>query len=119
MSQSVAMRSVIFRVKSVPGSPAAPRLVPVRPVKAIASLKSAIEADVKNASAYDQLGTIQVQQGRLDQAASTYRSLVRNQPSAAAHRELAQVLARLGHSEGARKELEIAEALERGPVAAQ
>ena len=80
--------------------------------EAIANLQNAIKTDPKNAAAYDQLGTIQVQQGKLEEAASTYRSLVRNQPSAAAHQELAQVLGRLGRTDEARKELEMAKALE-------
>ena len=50
------------------------------------------------------LRTIQIQQGKLEEAASTYRYLVRNQPSAAAHHELAQVLTRLGRTDEARKE---------------
>jgi Tfp pilus assembly protein PilF len=87
--------------------------------EAIASLQSAIKADPKNAAAYDQLGTIQVQQGKLEEAASTYRSLVRSQPSAAAHQELAQVLQRLGRTDEARKELEMATALKRSPKKAQ
>ncbi len=81
--------------------------------EAIAQLQHAIEADPKNAAAYDQLGTILVQQGEFEEAASTYRRLVRNQPSAAAHRELAQVLTRLGRPDEARKEMEIAKALDR------
>jgi tetratricopeptide (TPR) repeat protein len=87
--------------------------------EAVASLQSAIKADPKNAAAYDQLGTIQVQQGKLEEAASTYRSLVRSQPSAAAHQELAQVLQRLGRTDEARKELEMATALKRSPKKAQ
>ena len=80
--------------------------------EAVTSLQSAIKADPNNAAAYDQLGTIQVQQGKLDQAASTYRLLTRNQPSAAAHRELAQVLTRMGRTAEAKKELEAAKSLE-------
>ena len=81
--------------------------------EAIASLHDAIDADPKNAAAYDQLGTILVQQGKLEEAATTYRLLVRNRPSAAAHQELAQVLTRLGRTDEARKELEMAKALDR------
>ena len=82
-----------------------------RASEAVASLRSGIEADPGNAAAYDQLGTIQVQQGKLEEAASTYRRLINNQPSAAAHEELALVLARLGRDEEARKEREMAKAL--------
>jgi tetratricopeptide (TPR) repeat protein len=87
--------------------------------EAIASLNDAIEADPKNAAAYDQLGTILVQQGRLEDAASTYRRLVRSRPSAGAHRELAQVLMSLGRSDEARREMEMAKALEGKPVEAR
>ena len=83
--------------------------------EAIARLNDAIQADPKNAAAYDQLGTILVQQGKLEEAASTYRLLVRNRPSAAAHQELAQVLMRLGRTDEARKEMEMAKALDRNP----
>jgi Flp pilus assembly protein TadD len=81
--------------------------------EAIAQLQHAIEVDPENAAAYDQLGTILVQQGKLEEAASTYRRLVGTRPSAAAHRELAQVLTRLGRPDEARKEMEIAQALDR------
>lgn len=82
-----------------------------RPDEAIGYLERAIAADAGNAAAYDRLGTIQVQQGRLEDAAATYRRLVRNRPSAAAHRELAAVLARLGRTDEANRELARAEAL--------
>jgi tetratricopeptide (TPR) repeat protein len=79
--------------------------------EAILNLKAAIEADPKNASAYDYLGTIYIEQGKLEEAEATYRLLVRNQPSAAAHQELAQVLQRLGRTDEARREMEMAKAL--------
>ena len=87
--------------------------------EAIASLQDAIKTDPNNAAAYDQLGTILVQQGKLEEAVSTYRLLVRNQPSAAAHQELSQVLVRLGRTDEARKELEMAKALDRSLGATQ
>ena len=80
--------------------------------EAVASLSKAIEMDPGNAAACDQLGSIQVQQGNLEQAASTYRLLTRSQPSAAAHLELAQVLTRLGRTAEANRELELAKSLE-------
>ncbi len=80
---------------------------------AAAQLQSAIEADASNAAAYDHLGTIQIARGDLEAAAATYRDLTRNRPSAAAHRELAQVLERLGRLDEARRESEIANGLER------
>jgi tetratricopeptide (TPR) repeat protein len=82
--------------------------------EAITSLRAAIEADPKNAAAYDYLGTILIERGDLEGAAATYRLLVRNQPSAAAHQELAQVLLRLGRTDEARREMELAKAMERG-----
>ena len=90
-----------------------------RPDEAIVSLRKAIDADPKNAAAYDHLGTLLIQQGKLEEAASTYRLLVGNRPSAAAHQELAQVLTRLGRTDEARKELEMAKALERSSGEAQ
>jgi len=87
--------------------------------EAIANLRAAIKADPKNAAPYDTLGTILIQQGKLEEAASTYRDLIRNRPSAAAHQELAQVLTRLGRTDEARKEMELAKALDRSPGAAQ
>ncbi len=82
--------------------------------EAIANMRAAIEADPENAAAYDALGTILVEQGKLEEAASTYRDLIRNQPSAAAHQKLAYILQRLGRTEEARKEMEMAEALNSG-----
>ena len=81
--------------------------------EAIASLRDAIEADPKYPAAYDQLATILVEQGRLEEAASNYRLLLRIRPSAATHQKLAQVLTRLGHTDEARKEMEMARALDR------
>jgi tetratricopeptide (TPR) repeat protein len=87
--------------------------------EAIASLQSAIATDPKNAAAYDQLGTIQVEQGKLEEAAATYGSLIRNQPSAGAHQKLAQILAKLGRTGEAQKQLDMAKALAPAPLAAQ
>ena len=84
--------------------------------EAISSLHEAIEADPENAAAYDRLGTILVQQGSLEEAAAIYRLLISNRPSAAAHRELAQVLVRLGRDDEARKALSDAEAMDRNGV---
>ncbi len=83
--------------------------------EAVESLNQAIEADPDDAAAYDRLGTLLVQEGRLEEAASTYRRLSRRRPSATAHEELAQVLTRLGRTDEARKELEMAKALNRSP----
>ena len=80
--------------------------------EAIANLHDAIETDPKHPAAYDQLGTILVEQGSLEDAASNYRLLVRTQPSADSHQKLAQVLTRLGRTDEARKEMEMAKALD-------
>jgi tetratricopeptide (TPR) repeat protein len=79
--------------------------------EAEAHLRSAIEADPKQPIAYDQLGTLMVEQGKLGEAATNYRELVRIRPSADAHQKLAQVLMRLGRTDEARKEMELAKAL--------
>jgi tetratricopeptide (TPR) repeat protein len=81
--------------------------------EAIASVRAAIEVDPKNAAAYDTLGTLFIEQGKLDEAASVYRRLIENQPSAAAHEKLAQVLLRLGRGDEAQRELARAQALSR------
>ncbi|MEM9177699.1 MAG: tetratricopeptide repeat protein [Myxococcota bacterium] len=73
-----------------------------RPDEAKRFLAQAIETDPTNAAAYDHLGSVQVKQGDLEGALSTYRRLAAARPSAAAHREVAQVLARLGRAEEAR-----------------
>jgi Tfp pilus assembly protein PilF/Tol biopolymer transport system component len=80
---------------------------------AIASLREAIEADPDYVPAYDQLGTILLEQGRLEEAASSYRALSRRRPSAAAHQKLVEILMRLGRTDEARREMEMAKALSR------
>ena len=80
--------------------------------EATTELQLAIEMDPTNAAAYDQLGTMLVQQGKLEEAASTYRRLIANRPSAAAHQELAEVLMLLGKTDEARQEREMAKAME-------
>jgi Flp pilus assembly protein TadD len=79
---------------------------------AVASLEAAIEADPNHGAAYDQLGTVLADAGRLDKAAADYRALVGAEPTAANHRKLAQVLMRLGRTDEARRELELAKALD-------
>ena len=80
--------------------------------EAIASLQNAIKADPNNATAYENIAAILIEQGKLEEAAATYRQLISNQPSAAAHQELANVLMRLGRSDEARREMELANALQ-------
>ncbi|WP_299941287.1 Wzy polymerase domain-containing protein [uncultured Microbulbifer sp.] len=85
----------------------------------LANLQTALEADPNNTAAYGHLGSAQVQQGMLAAAASTYRQRVRNQPSAAAYEELAQVLVRLGRHDEARQEMENARAVRNSKKALQ
>ena len=82
------------------------------------SLSKAIEIDPTNASAYDSLGTILIEQGRLEEAEVNYSRLIDHAPSAAAHRERAGVLSRLGRVDEARAEMERAKALEQSQVGA-
>ena len=79
--------------------------------EATASLRDAVEADPEYAAAYDQLGTILAEQGRLEEAAHNYRLVVSKRPSAAAHEKLAQILLRLGRTDDASREMEMAKAL--------
>ena len=60
------------------------------------------------------LGVALLQQGKLDEAAATYRRLVDAEPSASAHRALAQVLVQLGREDEAQRQLERARVLEPG-----
>jgi superkiller protein 3 len=87
--------------------------------EAIESMRAAIEADPDNAAAYDQLGKMLAQRGKLQEAASVYRSLIRLRPSATAHRELSQILTHLGRTDEAHRELETARALEHRSAAVQ
>jgi len=79
--------------------------------EALSNLQAAIEADAEHPAAYEDLGTIFVEQGRLGEAESHYRLLVRKRPSAGAHQKLAEVLMRLGRADEARREMETAKAL--------
>ena len=81
--------------------------------KAIDSLRAAIMADRGNAAAYDTLATIFIEQGQLERAERTYRQLIENQPSAAAHQRLAQVLMSLGREDEAQREIARGQALGR------
>jgi tetratricopeptide (TPR) repeat protein len=87
--------------------------------EAMASLRDAIEADPRVPASYEALGTILLEQGRLGEAESKFRTVIRNRPNAAAHQKLAEDLMRLGRSEEARKEMEMAEALHRSAGAAR
>jgi len=83
-----------------------------RAEEAITNLKTAIQTDPKSTGASNTLGKIFIEQGKLDEAASTYRLLAKNQPSAVAHQGLAQVLTRMGRDKEAQQELSKAKALE-------
>ena len=83
-----------------------------RPDEAKPFLARAIDADPTNAAAYDHLGTSQGQQGNLEGALGTYRRLASARPSPAAHREVAQVLERLGRPEEAQRAEQAAAKLE-------
>ena len=80
--------------------------------EAVTQLRLAIAADPKNAAAYDQLAAIQIARGQLAEAEKTYRLLIENQPSAAAHRELSELLMRLDRPDDAERERDAAIALE-------
>jgi tetratricopeptide (TPR) repeat protein len=81
--------------------------------EAITSLRSAIAAEPEVTIAYERLGTLLLEQGKLDEAEAAYRELIRMRPSPAAHQSLATVLTGLGRTEEARRELELAQALQR------
>ncbi|MEM1155694.1 MAG: tetratricopeptide repeat protein, partial [Pseudomonadota bacterium] len=83
-----------------------------QPDESADSLRNAISLDPTNASAYDSLGTVLIQQGKLDEAEANYARLIENAPSAAAHRERAGVLSRLGRMDEAREELRRAAIME-------
>ncbi len=87
--------------------------------EAMDQLQAAIEADPKQPTAYDQLGVILINEGKLEEAASNYRLLTGVLPSADAHQKLAQVLTGLGRTDEARAELEKAKALGGGSKAAR
>ena len=80
--------------------------------EAIMNLKTAIQTDPKNSAASSTLGKIFLEQGKLEEAASTYRFLIKNQVSALAHKGLAQVLMHMGRGDEARQEMAKANALE-------
>jgi predicted Zn-dependent protease len=77
-------------------------------------LNAGIAADPEHPAAYDQLASILLEQGKLDEAEATFRRLISARPTAAAHQKLSEVLMRLGRAEEAQRELEMARALARG-----
>ena len=64
--------------------------------EAIENLQIAILEDPASAAASDSLGKILMAQGKLEQAASTYRMLAQHSPSALAYNGEAQALSQLG-----------------------
>jgi len=83
-----------------------------RAEEAITSLQTAIKTDPKSTGASNTLGKIFIEQGKLKEAASTYRLLAKNQPSAVAHQGLAQALTRMGRDKEAHQELAKAKILQ-------
>jgi tetratricopeptide (TPR) repeat protein len=66
---------------------------------------------------YTGLGIVLSQQGKADEAVASLQAAIRADPkNAAAHQALAQAFTSLGRTEEARKELEMAKALERSPA---
>jgi superkiller protein 3 len=80
--------------------------------EAIENLQIAILEDPASTSASDTLGKILMAQGKLEQAASTYRLLAEHSPSAVAYNGEAQALSELGQTAEAKALREKAEALE-------
>ena len=66
--------------------------------EAIENLQIAILEDPASAAASDTLGKILMAQGKLEQAASTYRMLAQHSPSALAYNGEAQALSQLGQT---------------------
>ena len=81
---------------------------------AVGALEAAIAADATHPAAYDLLGGIRLEQGKPEAAVALFRRLAQVQPSALAHQKLAEVLFRLGRADEARREMEMAKALEQG-----
>lgn len=81
--------------------------------------RAALDDEKLAAQASSGLGMVLVQQGKLEEAEAIYRDLLRNQPSAAAHLELAQLLERMGRTDEARKQRELAKALAASAAAAR
>ncbi len=66
---------------------------------------------------YTGLGIVLSQQGKADEAVASLQAAIQADPkNAAAHQALAQAFTSLGRTEEARKELEMAKALERSPA---
>ena len=80
--------------------------------EAIENLQIAILEDPASAPASDTLGKILMAQGKLEQAASTYRMLAQHSPSALAYNGEAQALSQLGKTTEANKLREKAKEIE-------
>lgn len=88
--------------------------------EAAEAYRKALELDPGSASANYNLGASLARDGEFARAESHLRAAITADPkNAAAHQVLAQVLERLGRTDEARKEMEMAKGLERGPAAAQ
>ena len=80
--------------------------------ESIEILEAAIAETPEHPAPHGQLARILVSEGRLAEAEKHYRRFVDAQPTAAAHRELSEILARLGRQDEARQEAARARALE-------
>lgn len=77
----------------------------------IASTRKAIADKADLGAAYDQLGAMLIQQGKLEEAIAVYRELAGAFPSAASYTRLAEVLERMGKTDEARAALQSARRL--------
>ncbi len=78
---------------------------------ALPTLQAAIATSPKSPNAYGLLGNVLIEQGKFPEAEIQYRRLVELQPSAAAHENLARILAQLGRAEEARQEMQTSKTL--------
>jgi tetratricopeptide (TPR) repeat protein len=79
---------------------------------AIAEFRAAIDTDPRFTPAYNNLGSALEGQGKLEEAAESYRRSLTEKPNAATYQALAGVLRKLGRSDEAAAQLSKANALE-------
>jgi Flp pilus assembly protein TadD len=83
------------------------------PGEAAEAYRKAIKLDPKSAAANYNLGSSLARTGKFAEAAGHFRAAIKADPkNAAAHQALAQVLEKLGRADEARKEIELAKALD-------
>ena len=80
--------------------------------EAIAEFRVAIDTDPKFTPAYNNLATALEDQGKLDEAAESYRRSLAEKPSAPTYKALADVLRKLGKADEAAEQLSKTNALE-------